>query len=137
MCWKPRSRRPPTSSAWASSATRSGCSRLEAAPRRPTRRFGPRCDSAWADRVSTSMPDPATRPTTSYEARPEDVHRVLLLYSGGLDTSVMLKWFQEKYEAEVIALTGNLGQPGEDYDVVRGKAQQLGALESLIVDARE
>jgi argininosuccinate synthase len=83
------------------------------------------------------MPDPATRPTTSYEARPEDVHRVLLLYSGGLDTSVMLKWIQEKYEAEVVALTVNLGQPGEDYDVVRGKAQQLGALDSLVVDARE
>jgi argininosuccinate synthase len=83
------------------------------------------------------MPDPATRPTTSYEARPEDVHRVLLLYSGGLDTSVMLKWIQEKYEAEVVALTVNLGQPGEDYDVVRGKAQQLGALDSVVVDARE
>ncbi|MGZ6668721.1 MAG: argininosuccinate synthase, partial [Solirubrobacteraceae bacterium] len=83
------------------------------------------------------MPDPATRPTTSYEASPEDVHRVLLLYSGGLDTSVMLKWIQEKYEAEVVALTVNLGQPGEDYDVVRGKANQLGALDSLIVDARE
>jgi argininosuccinate synthase len=83
------------------------------------------------------MPDPATRPTTSYEARPEDVHRVLLLYSGGLDTSVMLKWIQEKYEAEVVALTVNLGQPGEDYDVIRGKAQQLGALDSMIVDARE
>jgi argininosuccinate synthase len=83
------------------------------------------------------MPDPSTRPTTSYEARPEDVQRVLLLYSGGLDTSVMLKWIQEKYEAEVVALTVNLGQPGEDYDVVRGKAQQLGALDSLVVDARE
>src|SRR5437016_13422817 len=72
-----------------------------------------------------------------YEAHPTDVHRVLLLYSGGLDTSVMLKWIQEKYEAEVVALTVNLGQPGEDYDVVRGKAEQLGALDSLIVDARE
>ena len=58
------------------------------------------------------MADPATRPTTSYEARQEDVHRVLLLYSGGLDTSVMLKWIQEKYAAEVVALTVNLGQPG-------------------------
>src|SRR5215475_3817053 len=83
------------------------------------------------------MPDPATRPTTSYEARPEDVHRVLLLYSGGLDTSVMLKWIQEKYEAEVVALTVNLGQPGEDYDVVQGKAHQLGAVDALVVDARE
>src|SRR5437667_7319370 len=75
--------------------------------------------------------------TASYEAEPGEVHRVLLLDSGGLDTSVMLKWIQEKYEAEVVALTVNLGQPGEDYDVVRGKAEQLGALDSLIVDARE
>ncbi|HEY1508094.1 MAG TPA: argininosuccinate synthase domain-containing protein, partial [Solirubrobacteraceae bacterium] len=83
------------------------------------------------------MPEPSNRPTTSYEANPEDVHRVLLLYSGGLDTSVMLKWIQEKYEAEVVALTVNLGQPGEDYDVIRGKALQIGALECRIVDARE
>ncbi len=76
-------------------------------------------------------------PTTSYEARPEDVHRVLLLYSGGLDTSVMLKWIQDQYDAEVVALTVNLGQPGEDYDVVRGKALQLGALDCHVVDARE
>jgi argininosuccinate synthase len=87
------------------------------------------------------MPDPMTeptpRPTASYQASPEDVHRVLLLYSGGLDTSVMLKWIQEKYDAEVVALTVNLGQPGEDYDVIRGKATQLGALECRVVDARE
>ena len=47
---------------------------------------------------------------------------MLLLYSGGLDTSVMLKWIQDEYEAEVVALTVNLGQPGEDFDVVKGKA---------------
>jgi argininosuccinate synthase len=62
---------------------------------------------------------------------------VLLLYSGGLDTSVMLKWIQDKYEAEVVALTVNLGQPGEDYEVVKGKALQLGALDCHVVDARE
>jgi argininosuccinate synthase len=75
--------------------------------------------------------------TTSYEADPADVHRVLLLYSGGLDTSVMLKWIQDEYDAEVVALTINLGQPGEDYDVVRGKALQLGAIDCHVVDARE
>ncbi|HEY5197081.1 MAG TPA: argininosuccinate synthase [Solirubrobacteraceae bacterium] len=75
--------------------------------------------------------------TTSYEADPEDVHRVLLLYSGGLDTSVMLKWIQDEYEAEVVALTVNLGQPGEDYEVVRGKALQLGAIDCHVVDARD
>ena len=62
---------------------------------------------------------------------------MLLLYSGGLDTSVMLKWIQDEYEAEVVALTVNLGQPGEDYDVVRGKAMNLGAIDAHVVDARE
>jgi argininosuccinate synthase len=62
---------------------------------------------------------------------------VLLLYSGGLDTSVMLKWIQDSYEAEVVCLTVNLGQPGEDYEVIEGKAKMLGALETHVVDARE
>jgi argininosuccinate synthase len=62
---------------------------------------------------------------------------VLLLYSGGLDTSVMLKWIQDEYSAEVVCLTVNLGQPGEDYAVIEGKARQLGALECHVVDARE
>src|SRR5438067_11127142 len=75
--------------------------------------------------------------TASYEAIPGEVGGVLLLYSGGLDTSVMLKWIQDEYEAEVVALTVNLGQPGEDFDVVRGKALDLGALECYVVDARE
>ena len=77
------------------------------------------------------------RAVASYEAEPGEVGRVLLLYSGGLDTSVMLKWIQDEYEAEVVALTVNLGQPGEDFDVVRGKALQLGALDCHVVDARE
>jgi argininosuccinate synthase len=75
--------------------------------------------------------------TATYLADPADVHRVLLLYSGGLDTSVMLKWIQDEYEAEVVALTVNLGQPGEDYEVVKGKAIQLGAVDAFVVDARE
>src|SRR5256714_3872727 len=85
------------------------------------------------------MAEPTEFPprTASYEAEPGEVHRVLLLYSGGLDTSVMLKWIQERYEAEVVALTVDLGQPGEDFDVVRGKALQLGANDCRVVDARE
>jgi argininosuccinate synthase len=62
---------------------------------------------------------------------------VLLLYSGGLDTSVMLKWIQDEYSAEVVCLTVNLGQPGEDYTVIEDKALRLGALECHVVDARE
>jgi len=78
-----------------------------------------------------------TVPTASYEADPSQVSRVLLLYSGGLDTSVMLKWIQDEYDAEVVCLTVNLGQPGEDYGVIEGKALKLGALECHVVDARE
>src|SRR5213083_2487750 len=72
----------------------------------------------------------------SYEANHDEVNRVCLLYSGGLDTSVMLKWIQDEYEAEVVTLTVNLGQPGEDYEVVEGKARRLGAVETFVVDAR-
>jgi argininosuccinate synthase len=78
-----------------------------------------------------------TQRSASYEADPANVHRVLLLYSGGLDTSVMLKWIQDSYDAEVVCLTVNLGQPGEDYEVIEGKAIALGALECHVVDARE
>jgi argininosuccinate synthase len=77
------------------------------------------------------------RPTTSYEADPEHVHKVLLLYSGGLDTSVMLKWIQERYGAEVNCLAVNLGQPGEDFEAIRNKALQLGAVQCQVLDARE
>src|ERR1700748_3966896 len=87
--------------------------------------------------MTDTIQAPTLLPTASYQARPEDVHRVLLLYSGGLDTSVMLKWIQEQYQAEVVALTVNLGQPGEDYEVIRGKALNLGALDCHVVDARE
>ncbi len=73
----------------------------------------------------------------SYEADPEQVGRVLLLYSGGLDTSVMLRWIQETYGAEVVTLTINLGQPGEDYTEVTEKAKLLGAVDTVVIDARE
>ena len=86
--------------------------------------------------VTSEIPAEQVR-TASYEADPAEVGRVLLLYSGGLDTSVMLKWIQDSYEAEVVCLTVNLGQPGEDYAVIEDKAKRLGALECHVVDARE
>jgi argininosuccinate synthase len=81
--------------------------------------------------------DPVQIRTASYEADPAEVRRVLLLYSGGLDTSVMLKWIQDSYSAEVVCLTVNLGQPGEDFAVIEDKAKRLGAAECHVVDARE
>ena len=87
--------------------------------------------------VAAADKSPQPPRTASYEADPERVGRVLLLYSGGLDTSVMLKWIQDSYEAEVVCLTVNLGQPEEDYELIKAKALQLGALECHVVDARE
>ena len=75
--------------------------------------------------------------SASYLANPDEVGRVLLLFSGGLDTSVMCKWIQDEYEAEVVALTINLGQPGEDYAVVEQKALDLGAIAAEVIDARD
>jgi argininosuccinate synthase len=101
-------------------------------------------DAPDAPRLSAhSIPAPEAsermraQTTASYEASPDEVNRVLLLYSGGLDTSVMLKWIQDEYDAEVVTLTVNLGQPGEDYEEVEGKARQLGAVDTFVVDARE
>ena len=72
----------------------------------------------------------------SYQADPDQVGRVLLLYSGGLDTSVMLHWIQARYGAEIVTLTVDLGQPGEDWDEVVGKAIKMGALDAIRADAR-
>jgi len=78
-----------------------------------------------------------TQRIASYQADPDEVGRVLLLYSGGLDTSVMLRWIQERYGAEVVTLTVDLGQPGEDWDVIVGKARDLGVVDAIVADARE
>ena len=84
-----------------------------------------------------SQPEGSFPRTASFQADPAQVGRVLLLYSGGLDTSVMLKWIQEQYGAEVVALSIDLGQPGEDWEGVKGKALQLGATACHVIDARE
>jgi len=76
-------------------------------------------------------------PVASYQADPENVGKVLLLYSGGLDTSVMLHWIQARYGVEVVTLTVELGQPNEDWSAITGKARDMGAVETVVVDARE
>jgi len=64
---------------------------------------------------------------TDYEATPKPGDRVLLLYSGGLDTSVMLKWLQDKYQVDVYALYVNIGQKSDDIEAIKQKALNLGA----------
>ncbi len=73
---------------------------------------------------------------SSYEGKQGEVKRVVLLYSGGLDTSVMLKWIQDEYKAEVIALTIDIGQQADDLEKIRRKALKLGAIKAVIVDAK-
>jgi len=73
----------------------------------------------------------------SHEAVNGEFDTCLLLYSGGLDTSVMLKWLQEKYNCKVITLTVNIGQTVDDLDAIAEKAKKLGAIETITVDARD
>jgi len=62
--------------------------------------------------------------------------KIVLAYSGGLDTSVILKWLQEKYQCPVVTFTADLGQ-GEELAPVRGKAESLGVKDVFIEDLRE
>ena len=61
--------------------------------------------------------------------------RIVLAYSGGLDTSVAVKWLQEEHGADVICLAADVGQGG-DFDVIRQRALAAGAVESIVVDCR-
>ncbi len=72
----------------------------------------------------------------SYEGRKGEIKKVVLLYSGGLDTSVMLKWIQDEYNAEVVALTIDIGQQADDLEEIRKKAIKLGAVKALVIDAK-
>jgi len=62
--------------------------------------------------------------------------KVVLAYSGGLDTSVSIHWLKERYDAEVVALTVDVGQ-GKDIEAIRQKALSLGAIKAIALDARE
>ena len=64
------------------------------------------------------------------------VNKVVLAYSGGLDTSVIVKWLQEEYQCEVVTFTADIGQ-GEEVEPARAKAQALGVKEIYIDDLRE
>jgi argininosuccinate synthase len=63
--------------------------------------------------------------------------KVVLAYSGGLDTSVILKWIQDRYDAEVITYTGDVGQGPEEVAAAREAATRTGASEILVEDLRE
>src|SRR5580698_1816603 len=66
--------------------------------------------------------------------------RVVLAYSGGLDTSVAVRWLIEEYDAEVIAVAVDVGQGadkgGEDWEAIKNRALAAGAKEAVVIDAR-
>ena len=65
-----------------------------------------------------------------------DINKVVLAYSGGLDTSVILKWLQERYGCEVITFTADIGQ-GEELEPARRKAKKMGVKRIFVEDLRE
>ncbi len=65
-----------------------------------------------------------------------EINKVVLAYSGGLDTSVIVKWLQETYDCEVVTFTADIGQ-GEEVEPARAKAEALGVKEIYIDDMRE
>ena len=65
-----------------------------------------------------------------------DVNKVVLAYSGGLDTSVIVRWLQDNYHCEVVTFTADIGQ-GEEVEPARAKAEALGVKEIYIDDLRE
>ena len=74
------------------------------------------------------MPTPSLQSNT--------IKKVVLAYSGGLDTSVILQWLRMKYKADVIAFCADLGQ-GEDLKAIKNKAQAVGAAKVYVEDLRE
>ncbi len=62
--------------------------------------------------------------------------KIVLAYSGGLDTSIAIKWFQEKYNLDVIAVVGDLGE-GKDLDAIKQKALKTGAIACHVLDLKE
>ena len=65
----------------------------------------------------------------------KDVKKIVLAYSGGLDTSVILKWLQQEYKCEVVTFTADLGQ-GEEIEPAREKAKAAGVQEIFIEDSK-
>ncbi|KDD72800.1 arginosuccinate synthase, partial [Helicosporidium sp. ATCC 50920] len=78
----------------------------------------------------------SARSSVRAQAQKGKVNKVVLAYSGGLDTSVILKWLQDTYDCEVVTFTADLGQ-GEELEPARQKAQAAGVKEIFVDDLRE
>src|SRR5688572_7134953 len=75
-------------------------------------------------------------PPGALERPVEAVVKIVCAYSGGLDTSVMVHWLKEHYDAEIVTYTGDLGQ-GDDLPAIREKALSTGAAAAEVEDLRE
>ncbi|PIT87458.1 MAG: argininosuccinate synthase [Candidatus Magasanikbacteria bacterium CG10_big_fil_rev_8_21_14_0_10_40_10] len=73
----------------------------------------------------------------SHEAKKGEFDTCLLLYSGGLDTSVMLKWIQQEYNSAVVTLTINIGQTADNLEQIKQKALDLGAKDAIVYDGKD
>ncbi|GFR42884.1 hypothetical protein Agub_g3876 [Astrephomene gubernaculifera] len=89
---------------------------------------------AGARAKPASVPARARKPCVSVRAAA--VNKVVLAYSGGLDTSIILKWLQDTYGCEVVTFTADLGQ-GEELEPARAKAEKMGVKQIFIDDLRE
>jgi argininosuccinate synthase len=91
---------------------------------------------AFAGARSGGRPAIPKRTKRTAMTRPGKVKKVVLAYSGGLDTSVILRWLQETYRCEVVTFTADLGQ-GEEVAPARKKAEMMGAKQIFVEDLRE
>lgn len=78
-----------------------------------------------------------TKDSIDYLAKPSNIDKVILLYSGGLDTSIMVKYIQEQYNADVVTITLDLGQPDVDLEKTKQKALDIGASEAYVVNSQK
>ena len=89
--------------------------------------------TALAPRRAAARPVAARRLVPACSSK---INKVVLAYSGGLDTSIILKWLKEVYDCEVVTFTADLGQ-GEELEPARRKAEAAGVKEIYIDDLRE
>lgn len=75
--------------------------------------------------------------TATFEAKPGEIKKCVLLFSGGLDTSVLLKWIQDNYGCELITVTLDVGQITKEFKQIKKKALKLGAKKAFIIDVKK
>ena len=80
---------------------------------------------------------PSDHQTTATKREHDVSDRIVLAYSGGLDTSVCIGWLAEETGQEVVAVAVDVGQGGEDMEVIRQRALDCGAVEAVVVDAKD